>query len=82
MRTALFILLLPTLSFAAEIRDFNQSLMQDLKKDIEKTEAESYRRKSPGRTPASVIEADEGASHVKEDKKLDKNVRQLGSKRW
>lgn len=81
MKAVFFILTIFSLGASAkEIKDFNQRLMEDVRKDVRSdNDLDLKEKKSPVmRGPASVAPEWEAAA---EDSKLEK-VRELGPKRW
>ena len=83
--TFLFILItLSTQSFAKSVKEFNKALIEDVQKDIKKeNDLDLKTRESITRSPASVEDAQDSRNEeIEEESKIDKNVRQIGSKNW
>jgi hypothetical protein len=83
--TFLFILItLSTQSFAKSVKEFNKALIEDVQKDIKKeNDLDLKTRESITRSPASVEDTqDSRYEEIEEESKIDKNVRQIGSKNW
>jgi hypothetical protein len=75
MKSTLFIALL--MASAAFGKDFNSVLLKDVQKDIVKDD-QKYKQTKVTRGPASVV----AEPIIQEESKLDKNLRQIGPKRW
>jgi hypothetical protein len=83
--TFLFILAtLSTQSFAKSVKEFNKALIEDVKKDIQQeNDLDLKTKESISRSPASVEDArDDRSEEIEEESKIEKNVRQIGSKNW
>ena len=86
MKMLLMLLLIPFLSWAQKnLKDFNQALNNSVKDSVKKDD-QAFKRKA-GRAPAS-IDTDEASdvqrfeSQKKSLDKIEKNVKQVGSKEW
>ena len=78
-----FLLVLSHLAFAKDVKDFNKVLIEGVQKEIKTENDQGLRSKqSIGRGPASVKESVVPEKDIKEESKLDKNFRQIGSKNW
>lgn len=75
-----FILAMASNAYAKEVKDFNKVLIQNMQKDINNQNDYQFKTQA-GRAPASVPEA-EVDRPIKEDNKIDKNVRQIGPRDW
>lgn len=83
MKITLFALLtlFTTSVMAKEVENFNKVLMDEVKNDIRKDNADYLKTKaSATRGPASVSTENEGP--MEEQSKIDKTVRQIGANKW
>lgn len=60
-------------------KDFNRSLLDNVKAEIKDENSDQFKKTGITRGPASVKPA---GPVFHENEKIDKNVRQLGSKNW
>lgn len=83
MKTLLFCLALISVhAFAkSEVKNFNDVLIQNVQSDIQNDNDQQFRKRSVGRGPASVESEPEGR-YIEQEKKIDKNVRQIGNQKW
>lgn len=74
------LILSSTAVLAKEVKDFNKVLIENVQKDIQNENVESF--KSPtSRAPASV-EVEHENANVQDEGKIEKNFRQLGAHKW
>ncbi len=74
---------LSTLAIAKDVKDFNKVLIEGVQKEIKTDNDQGLRSKqSIGRGPASIQESVVPEKDIKEESKIDKNFRQIGSKNW
>ena len=76
----LIVLILGSLNaLARQVEDFNKTLIDTVKKDIQKENVDAFKKKAePSRGPASV-----DVNEIQEDQKFDKmNNRQTGPSKW
>lgn len=80
MKLALLtILFMSSISYAREIKDFNQALFDKVNKDIQNDNVEEFKtKKEVTRGPASVLPSGKESP----DTKIDKNLKQLGHSKW
>lgn len=82
MKTFIIALVLfSSLAFAKEMKNFNKDLFQNVQKDIQNDNDDQFKKRTVGRGPASVDSEPEG-KYIEQEKKIDKNVRQLGTQKW
>lgn len=80
MKLILAFLLIAPQAFAKKtVIDFNHVLNEEIETDIKKDEDKFKQAPAAGRHPASV---EPEAIIIEEDRKLDKNVRQIGPRYW
>ena len=77
----LCLLISPTVWSKSQVKNFNDVLIQDVQKDIRNDNDTQFRKKEITRGPASVESEPEG-KYIEQEKKIDKNVRQLGTQKW
>lgn len=74
------VILASTSVMAKEVRNFNKLLMEEVQKDIRNDNAEDLKTKtSATRGPASVSTE---VGPTQDESKIDKTVRQTGSRKW
>lgn len=79
MKLILALLLITPSAFAKKtVIDFNHVLNEEIESDI-KADEDKFKKIPANRRPASV---EPEAIIIDEDKKLDKNVRQIGPRYW
>ena len=82
MKLALMMILAvgTSVALAKDVKDFNQALMDDVKKDLATDNDQNLKKdNSPMRGPASV-EVEEAVAP--ENSKLEKKERQFGNSKW
>ena len=82
MKLALMMILVvgTSVALATDVKDFNQALMDDVKKDLATDNDQNFKKdNSPMRGPASV-EVEEAVAP--ENSKLEKKERQFGNSKW
>ena len=78
-----FLLAMASHTYAKDVKDFNKVLIEGVQKEIKTENDQGLRTKqSIGRGPASVQETVVPDKDIKEESKMDKNFRQIGSKNW
>ncbi len=64
----------------AEVKKFNDALIKSVEKDLKTDNDAGFKKQGASRAPASV---DEGAGDLpKEEQKIEKNFKQLGTNKW
>ncbi len=63
------------------VKNFNTVLMEGVQNDIKDENNDNLRTKQVSRGPASVESEPEG-KFIQQEKKIDKNVQQLGGQKW
>ncbi len=80
MKYLILLSLISSSAFAEDkLDDFNKKLLENFNKDIS---ADNVRKNHvPSRGPASVA-PEMDSKNIQEEKKIDKNVRQIGHRDW
>jgi len=78
MKTFLFLFLIIGTAIAAEVKDFNRTLTEKMKKDVKEENIEQFKKASPSRGPASANDW----VNEKGNEKLNKQFRQIGPNKW
>ena len=74
---------LSAIVMAKDVKDFNKVLIEGVSKDIRTDNDQALKSKeSRTRGTASVQETIVPEKDIKEETKIDKNFRQIGSKNW